>query len=225
MGRRIIRWIIIALVAMGYMNVIYANGIQSRYSGFRNTEAFWQVYTDALRGDKIAQFQTGVIYERGIGVEQNQTKAALWYEKSAEQGYMDAQYNLALMNASGRGVDKNLERAVMWLTKAAQQGDQDARTLLSEIMNGKLDKDKSSGGNKPLYVNEIEEIEPVRLKTKEGGRVCTLAGECLAYKENTVITSHTKRGLWYKISGIVSVKGWKSYDKEGWIEEKDVQRD
>jgi len=210
---------------MGYMNVIYANTIQSRSSGFRNTEAFWQVYTDALRGDKIAQFQTGVIYERGIGVEKNQTKAALWYEKSAEQGYLDAQYNLALMNASGRGMDKNLDRAVMWLTKAAQQGDQDARTLLSEIMDGKSDKDKRGGENKLLYENGMEEIEPIRLKTKEGGRVCTLAGECLAYKANTVITSHTKRGSWYKISGIVSVKGWKSYDKEGWIEEKDVQRD
>lgn len=204
------------------MNVIYANTIQSRSSGFRNTEAFWQVYTDALRGDKIAQFQTGVIYERGIGVEKNQTKAALWYEKSAEQGYLDAQYNLALMNASGRGVDKNLERAVMWLTKAAQQGDQDARTLLSEIRDGKLEKDKRGGENKPLYTNDLEEIEPVRLKIKEGGRVCTLAGECLAYKENTVITSHTKRGSWYKISGIVTLKGWQAYPKEGWIREKDV---
>lgn len=225
MARRIIRWVTIVLVGIGYMNVLYANGIQGRSSGYRSTEAFWQVYTDALRGDKTAQFQTGVIYERGIGVEQNQTKAALWYEKSAEQGYMDAQYNLALMNATGRGVDKNLDRAVMWLTKAAQQGDQDARTLLSEIMDGKSRKDQRGGANKPLYANEIVEIQPVRLKIKEGGRVCTLAGECLAYKENTVITSHTKRGAWYKISGIVTVKGWQAYPKEGWIEEQQVQRE
>ncbi|MGA9045994.1 tetratricopeptide repeat protein [Sulfuricurvum sp.] len=189
---------------------------------FDASQSFWETYTAALRGNKVAQFQTGVIYERGIGVEQNQTKAALWYEKSAEQGYLDAQYNLALMNVSGRGVDKNLDRAVMWLTKAAEQGDQDARTLLSEIMGGKLDNDKRGGGDKPLYVNGVEEIEPVRLKIKEGGTVCTLAGECLAYKENTVITSHTKRGSWYKISGIVTLKGWQAYPKEGWIREKDV---
>lgn len=186
-------------------------------------EAFWQVYTDALRGNKAAQFQTGVIYERGIGTEQNQSKAAFWYEKSAEQGYMDAQYNLALMYAMGRGVDKNLDRAVMWLTKAAQQGDQDARTLLSEIMDGKLNKDKRGGVNVPSYADEIVEIEPVRLKIKDGGRICTLAGECFAYKENTVITSHTKRGSWYKISGIVTVKGWQAYPKEGWIDETSVE--
>lgn len=225
MARRIIRWITIALVGMGCLNILYANTIQSRSSGYRSMEAFWQVYTDALRGNKAAQFQTGVIYERGIGVEQNQTKAALWYEKSAEQGYMDAQYNLALMYAMGRGVDKNLERAVMWLSKAAQQGDQDARTLLSEIMDGKLNKEKKGGLKELPNANEIVEIQPVRLKIKEGGRVCTLAGECFAYKENTVITSHSKRGSWYKISGIATLKGWQAYPKEGWIEEQQVQRE
>ena len=32
----------------------------------KRQESFWQVYTSALRDDKEAQYQVGVMYERGI---------------------------------------------------------------------------------------------------------------------------------------------------------------
>ncbi len=186
-------------------------------------ESFWEVYTNALRGDRIAEFQVGVLYERGIGVDQNQTQAALWYEKSAWQGYVHAQYNLALMYASGRGVDKNLERAMAWLSKAAKQGDREARGLLLEIIDGKHDADEqvSPEGN----VEGVETpIIPVTLVTKEGAKVCDGNGECVAYREKTVLTSTAKKGEYYKISGIVTKQGWKRFGGEGWISENDVER-
>jgi hypothetical protein len=38
----------------------------STLSGSETHESFWETYTEALRGDKVAQFQVGVIYELGI---------------------------------------------------------------------------------------------------------------------------------------------------------------
>jgi len=32
-------------------------------------DSFWDTYTNALRGDKIAEFQVGVMFERGIGID------------------------------------------------------------------------------------------------------------------------------------------------------------
>lgn len=185
------------------------------------SQSFWETYTAALRGDKVSQFQTGVIYERGIGVEQNQSMAAQWYQKAAEQGYIDAQYNVALMYASGRGVAENQGTAMMWLSLAAKQGDKEARKLLLEIIDGKHDHKKKKAP--PVSNEEIVSIAPVRMSTKEGAIVCILDGECSVYKAGITLTSKSKRGKYYKISGIGTATGWQPFAQEGWIEESSVE--
>ena len=55
-------------------------------------------------GDKIAQYNLGVMYENGRGVPQDYKEAVKWYTKCAEQGAADAQYNLGVMYANGREV-------------------------------------------------------------------------------------------------------------------------
>ncbi len=180
-------------------------------------ESFWNTYTKALRGDKIAQYQTGVMFERGLGVDMNQSQASKWYEKSAAQGYMDAQYNIGLMYASGRGVEVNEPFAMMWLAAAAKQGDKEARKLLLAMIDGALDK-------KPMDVDKGDEsITPIALTTKEGAQVCNSKGLCETFKAKTTLTSKRKRGNYYEISGIGTAHGWKAYDKEGWIDENSVE--
>lgn len=61
-----------------------------------DAELFWNTYTAALRGDKETQFQTGVMFERGIGTDLNQSQAAKWYEKAAKQG--DKEARVLLLN-------------------------------------------------------------------------------------------------------------------------------
>jgi TPR repeat protein len=186
-------------------------------------ESFWETYTAALRGDKVAQFHTGVIYERGIGMEQNQTQAAQWYEKAANQGYVDAQYNLSLMYASGRGVKKNDAQAMMWLSLAAKQGDKEAKKLLLDYIDGKYDKPKTNSSGKKLNIENSKHIVPLRMKVKEGGEICTPEGECILYNANTTITSKIKSDHYYKVSGIGGKNGWEPYEKEGWIDENSVE--
>lgn len=183
---------------------------------------FWKIYTNALRGDKIAQFQVGVMYERGMGVDKNESMSALWYEKSAIQGYRDAQYNLGIMYASGRGVDLNDGFAMMWLGLAAKQGDSDAKKLVLDMINGTLNTP-----NNTVKVEKISDgtqsIKAVRLSTKQGAKVCDLKGNCTQLSANTTLTSKIKKGSLYKISGIGTTKGWEAYLKEGWISDSSVE--
>ncbi len=76
----------------------------------------------ANAGDAKAQYELGVKYEYGQGVDQNYGKAAEWTRKSAEQGYADGQYNYGLMLEYGQGVGKNLAEADAWYARAAEQG-------------------------------------------------------------------------------------------------------
>ncbi len=187
-------------------------------------ESFWETYTAALRGDKVAQFQTGVIYERGIGVEANQTRSAEWYLKSAQQGYMDAQFNVAIMLVSGRGVEHNITQGMMWLASAAKQGDNESRKLLLDVIDGKYDKPLKSIESE-IKIGEVIPIAGIRLKTNKDTMICDQSGNCTAIKAYTTVTSRAKSGEYYKVSGTGGKKGWEPYEQEGWIHKKDVQGD
>jgi hypothetical protein len=84
----------------------------------------------AEKGDPSAQYNLGVMYHNGRGVEKDEVEAFKWYQKAAEQGDADAQNNLGVMYANGRGVEKDEVEAVKWYQKAAEQGDAAAQTNL-----------------------------------------------------------------------------------------------
>ena len=95
-------------------------------------------YAKALRlirplandGNATAQFNLGVMYLTGHGVQQDYSAAALWFRKAAEQGYAHAQSNLGTLYRDGQGVAQDDSEAVMWFRKAADQGDAVAEFLL-----------------------------------------------------------------------------------------------
>ncbi|MCC8129693.1 MAG: sel1 repeat family protein, partial [Clostridiales bacterium] len=60
------------------------------------------------------------------------TKAAQWYEKAAQQGNAPAQYNLGACYYNGEGVARNRTKAKEWFQKAAAQGYEDAKKVLRE---------------------------------------------------------------------------------------------
>jgi hypothetical protein len=70
-------------------------------------------------GDEEAAFQLGMLYELGLGFNQNCAKAAEWVTKAAQAGYPAAEYNLALRYRDGDGVPVNPQEADLWLRKAA----------------------------------------------------------------------------------------------------------
>ncbi len=70
----------------------------------------------------FAQFNLGVMYNKGQGVKQDYAAAANWFRKAAKQGLGPAQNILGLMYTNGRGVPNNDAEAAKWYRKAAEQG-------------------------------------------------------------------------------------------------------
>jgi len=68
------------------------------------------------------QFNLGVMYYTGDGVEKDEVKAVEWFQKAADQGYPKAQYNLGLMYETGWIVMQDYYQAFKWFRKAAGKG-------------------------------------------------------------------------------------------------------
>ena len=77
----------------------------------------------AENGDAKAQYQLGVCYFIGAGVERNNVEAVKWFRKAADQNDAKAQGILGICFASGQGVARDAVKAVMWWRKAAEQND------------------------------------------------------------------------------------------------------
>jgi hypothetical protein len=89
-------------------------------------------------GEASAQYNLGLMYVAGRGVEQDYVAAAVWFRKAAEQGYVLAQSNLGALYLYGRGVTQDDTEAVTWFRKAADQGDAVGEFLLgNQYANGK----------------------------------------------------------------------------------------
>jgi curved DNA-binding protein CbpA len=87
----------------------------------RCAEAFSIYQQLADQGHAKAQFNLGVMYDRGQHVAQDYAQAVFWYQKAAEQGNANAQYNLALKYQMGQGIAKDDNQAAYWYRKAAEE--------------------------------------------------------------------------------------------------------
>jgi TPR repeat protein len=124
-------------------------------------EMFNDNLENAKAGEVEAQYEVGIMYLKGQGVDQDRGKALYWLKKSsdggnqqatsklsriqeqqekfdellgeAESGDIKAQYEVAMMYLKGRGVDQDGKKARQWLGKAADKGDAKAITRLGII--------------------------------------------------------------------------------------------
>jgi TPR repeat protein len=96
-------------------------------------------YIDAIRWYRIAaayqhreaQNNIGVLYEAGLGIEQDYVQAAYWYQLASNAGLARAQYQLAQLYLNGRGVERNSDRAAELMAAAAHGGDSQAQAWLA----------------------------------------------------------------------------------------------
>lgn len=77
----------------------------------------------AEHGEARAQYDLGLLYDKGQGVAQDNQQALHWYRKAAEQGEPRAQYNLGLLYANGQGVPQDYVEAYVWIGLASAQGE------------------------------------------------------------------------------------------------------
>ncbi len=108
--------------------------VHAQFGGFGQEESFDASALQQLaeRGHADSQYELGLRYYEGKGLPKDETKAAEWFKKAAEQ------QNLSAMNAYGhvlefgQGVTKDEKLAVEWYQKAAKYGSAQAQQNLAE---------------------------------------------------------------------------------------------
>ena len=70
----------------------YEDGVEAAFSGDFDT-AFKEFTIAAQEGLSLAQYNLGILYFTGQGVEQDFDEAFEWTKRAAEQGHLNAQFN------------------------------------------------------------------------------------------------------------------------------------
>jgi localization factor PodJL len=96
-------------------------------------EAAKWVARAAQRGEPMAQYWAGYIYQHGIGVSADPDAALRWYEAAADQGNTKAMYNLGVGYAQGWNGAKDAPEASRWFARAARLGFVDAQFNLAVL--------------------------------------------------------------------------------------------
>lgn len=81
----------------------------------------------ALAGDVDAQFNLGTLYENGLGVKPDATKAARWYQEAARRRLGLAQVALVRLQRAGAIDSKVVEDGIRLLETAARRGSAEAQ--------------------------------------------------------------------------------------------------
>jgi hypothetical protein len=129
------RLLVIAVLAIVFGGPARAD-FQMGFDAYKDgdyTVAFREWKKLADEGDPRAQYNFGVLYAKGHGVNQDYAEAVKWYRRAAYQGYVRAQAVLATYYERGRGVTKNLGEAFRWYSKAAANGIAQAKDAVARI--------------------------------------------------------------------------------------------
>lgn len=104
----------------------FGDGLEAYQSGdYVRALGIWRPLAEL--GSPEAQFNLGLLFQQGNGVEADAARAYEWYRKAAEGGYPRAQYRVAEMLERGVGVRADLARAHFWFGMARRARYEDAK--------------------------------------------------------------------------------------------------
>jgi len=111
----------------------------------------------AEQGNAYAQYNLGLLYEKGDGIPQDYSQAAQWFRKAVEQGSYCAPYNLGVLYERGHGVPGNKVIAYALYDRSRYNSDSyERRRKLADSMTeqeieaGEALSSQMEGGNNPL---------------------------------------------------------------------------
>lgn len=110
----------------------YEDGVNAALAGDFET-AFREFTIAAEEGLDLAQYNLGILYFTGQGVEQDFDAAFRWTEAAALQGHAAAQLNLGSLYYFGNGVREDRDKAVEWYGNSARAGNAAAAFTLAAM--------------------------------------------------------------------------------------------
>lgn len=112
-----------------YLGDIYLNDANAT-----NYDKAFRYYTIAANAGDLAAFkELGQMYQRGLGVEKNETLAKEFLLYAASERHAPAQYMLGVMYANGDGVPRDWIEAYAWLSLANSQKLKAAQEALDRL--------------------------------------------------------------------------------------------
>lgn len=93
------------------------------------------IYSDSLKqsaiaGNEEAQFNLGLCYYDGLGINKSYCEAYVCFRESARQGNHKAEYYLAMCYENGKGTDLDRPTSIDWYTKSAESNYAPAQSAL-----------------------------------------------------------------------------------------------
>ncbi len=85
----------------------------------------------AEKDNADAQYNLGILYMKGLGVEKNLKTAFIWYKRASANGHTDAMYNLGTMYNKGKVIYRSPKDANKWWLKAAERGNAAAQVNIA----------------------------------------------------------------------------------------------
>ena len=136
------------------------------------------------------QFQTGIRYLEGDGVEKDSSKAVKWFRVAADHGDVRAQYLLGVCYCVGEGVEEDIVEAVKWYHIAANQGFMIAQYELANCYNN----------GDGIEENKAEAVKWYHLAANQGSADAQYKlGNCYANGEG-VEEDKAEATKWYRMA-------------------------
>lgn len=88
----------------------------------KEVSEFNRTKLQAEYGDVVSEYNLGICYYDGHGIQPDPVEAIVWFKKASDKGLPQAQYNLAIAYYVGRGVGQDFVKAFTYFKKSAEQG-------------------------------------------------------------------------------------------------------
>lgn len=90
-------------------------------------------------GNPLVQYNLGVLYEEGLGLDRDIQRAIVYYRRAAENGFAPAQLRYAQFLLHGENIPADRVAAEQWYIAAAEQGNAIAQYSLAVMLLDRKD--------------------------------------------------------------------------------------
>lgn len=133
-----------------YLGDIYLN--DANMTDYKKALRYYSIAAEA--GDLAAFKELGQMYQKGLGVEKDDTLAQQFLLYAASEQHAPAQYILGLMYANGEGVKRDWITAYAWLSLASNQKLRVAQEALTHLTPSLSLSDIDAARRKALEIQQ-----------------------------------------------------------------------
>ncbi len=95
--------------------------------------ALYYLSFEAVQGNATAQYNLGLMYKNGIGVDKDNEEALGWFTLGSDNGHMLSKYALGLLYYHGKGTSLNFNKAMNLFLDASFMGHPASQIIIGNM--------------------------------------------------------------------------------------------